>query len=104
MSEMERDIWQHLAGRLNRHPTREDEVLVQGVIDGIKLSAEQRAVHSFVTASGTRQKYLEDPDFHMAVIVVARTMVAGVFGDTPLSPEEQHERNRAMEELMRKLT
>lgn len=102
--EMERDIWHQLEGRLGRLPTREDEKLVKGVIDGIKLSAEQRAIHAFVAASDTRLKYLEDADFHMAVTVVARTMVAGVFGDMPLTPEEKRLREMSMEELMRKLT
>jgi hypothetical protein len=100
---MERDIWYEVERRLGRPPSVTDEQIVKAVIEGIKLDADKRAIHTLVTASGTGMRYMEDATFHAAVTIIARTVVAGVFGDIPLTPEERRLREASIEELMRKL-
>jgi len=83
-----------------REMTVEDERFVRVVMDGFRYNAERRAILSFVGASDTLARYNQDAEWHAAVVVVVRTVMAGVFGEMPLDKAEKMKRERALEQML----
>jgi hypothetical protein len=99
-------MWQDIGDEVYSTGREEtvDRHVMEVTVRGLRRNALLRAVNGFVRATGTTQRYLHDPYYHTALDTIAGAMVAAIFEETLLTPEEAKERVVSIERLAKTIS
>lgn len=104
---MNQDIWldiQHeLAAVLNGYVNLQDERVAEATVQALRHNAERRGRNALVVNSGTEAQYHTDVKYHYVVDVLVKTIVAGVFGENPLTADEKAVREQSLKTVINAL-
>jgi hypothetical protein len=81
-------------------PTERDQRVAQAAVAGVRRRAERRAVMALIRGNpALEQAWHLDPAFHAVFTQVIQIVVAGVFGEMPLSRVELEERVKLLKQF-----